>query len=189
MIDMQKVSVGISNRHVHLTEEVYNKLFLTSLKSVHNLSQIGEFASDKTVNIKTDKGQLENVRVVGPFRKYCQVEISSSDAYKLGINPPVRRSGNLSDSETVEVIGECGSIVLKNSCILADRHIHMNNELAKNLGVVDNQLVRVLVTGNKACILYAHIKISDNGVYELHIDYDDANACGIKNGDEVEVIL
>jgi putative phosphotransacetylase len=186
---MQIVRVGISNRHVHLNEETYNKLFSTSLEKVRDLSQLGEFVSDKMVSIKTDKGIIENVRVLGPLRSYNQVEISRTDAYKLGLNPPVRRSGVLSDSETVEIIGEAGSVGVKNCCILAERHIHMNSEVASNLGVVDGELVRVIVPGDKACILFAHIKVSDNGVYELHIDFDDANSCGLKNGDEVEIII
>jgi putative phosphotransacetylase len=186
---MQMVRVGVSNRHVHLNEETYNKLFSASLEKVRDLSQLGEFVSDKMVSIKTDKGIIENVRVLGPLRSYNQVEISRTDAYKLGLNPPVRRSGVLSDSETVEIIGEAGSVGVKNCCILAERHIHMNSEVASNLGVVDGELVRVIVPGDKACILFAHIKVSDNGVYELHIDFDDANSCGLKNGDEVEIII
>jgi putative phosphotransacetylase len=189
VIYVPKVRVGISNRHVHLTSDTYNKLFNSDIECVSNLSQKGEFVSDKIVTLKTCKGTIEHVRVLGPFRKYNQVEISKTDAYKLGLNPPVRRSGNLENSETIEVIGECGSVILENSCILADRHIHMNSEFANKLGVVDNQLVKVAVSGDKACILFVHIKVSDNGVFELHLDFDDANSCELKNGDEVEIIL
>jgi putative phosphotransacetylase len=185
---MKNVKVGVSNRHVHLTKEVYDKLFSTELLKVHDLSQLGEFASDKFVTLKTEKGIIEHVRVVGPTRKYNQVEISSSDAYKLGLNPPVRRSGDLSLSANITLIGELGSIDLKECCILADRHVHMNQKLADELGLKDREQVKILVPGDKACILFAHVKISDNGVYELHIDIDDANACGLKNGDEVEIV-
>lgn len=184
-----KINVGVSNRHVHLTEEVYNMLFSEPMKKKNDLHQIGEFACEQVVTIKTEKSYLENVRVLGPCRNYNQVEVSRTDAYKLGLCPPVRRSGDLADSETVTLIGDKGSITLENSCIIANRHVHMNPEDAKRLGVVDNQQVKIIVNGDKACILYAFIKISDNGFYELHIDFDDANAAGLKNGDEVEIII
>lgn len=184
-----KISVGVSNRHVHLTEEIYNQLFFSPLLKKCDLNQIGEFASNQVLTIKTDKDIIENVRVLGPFRDYNQVEISRTDAYKLGLNPPIRRSGDLSNSETITLIGEKGSVVLENSCIIANRHVHMNPDLARQLGVIDNQQVKIIVSGEKACILYAFVKISDNGFYELHIDFDDANAAGLKNGDEVEIVI
>lgn len=184
-----KINVGVSNRHVHLTEEVYNELFFEPMTKKYDLHQIGEFASNQFVTIKTDKDIIENVRVLGPFRDYNQVEISKTDSYKLGLCPPVRRSGDLNNSETITLIGDKGRVTLENSCIIANRHVHMNPEMALELGVVDNQQVKIIVSGEKACILYAFIKISDNGFYELHIDFDDANAAGLKNGDEVEIII
>lgn len=183
------ITVGISNHHVHLTEETYNMLFSTPIKKKNDLHQIGEFASEQMVTIETEKGRIERVRVLGPFRTYNQVEISRTDAYQLGICPPVRKSGDLQDSETVTLIGDKGKVTLKNSCILANRHVHMNPDIAKNLKVSDNQQVKFIVNGDKACIWYAYIKISDNGFYELHIDFDDANSVGLKNGDEVEMII
>ncbi len=183
------IKVGVSNRHVHLTEDIYNQIFSVPMSKRNNLHQIGEFASNQVVTIKTEKAEINNIRVLGPFRKYNQVEISRTDAYTLGLNPPVRRSGELEKSETVTIIGDKGSIVLENACIIADRHVHMNPEMAQDLEVSDNQLVKIVVKGDKACILDAHIKISDNGYYELHLDFDDANACGLKNDDEVEMII
>lgn len=184
-----KVKVGVSNRHVHLTEEVYNKLFDEPISKKSDLMQGGEFASNQTVTIKTEKGEMKKVRVLGPFRSYNQVEISRSDAYSLGLRPPVRKSGDLQNSETVTIIGDKGSIILSNSCIIANRHVHMNPELANELGVVDDQQVKLVVGGEKACELMAFIKVSDNGVFEVHIDFDDANAANLKNGDEVEIII
>lgn len=184
-----KVKVGISNRHVHLTEEVYNKIFDEPISKKCDLNQGGEFASNQMVTIKTEKGEFKNVRVLGPFRSYNQVEISRSDAYSLGLCPPVRKSGDLQNSETITIIGEKGNITLENSCIIANRHVHMNPELAKKLGVVDDEQVKLVVDGDKACILMANIKISDNGYYEVHLDFDDANAAGLKNGDEVEIVI
>lgn len=185
----RKITVGISNRHVHLTEETYNMLFKNPLTKKKDLNQVGEFASNEMVTIKTDKGEIENVRIVGPLRKYNQVEISKSDAHSLGLNPPVRRSGDLKNSETITIESEQGEVTLTEACILAERHVHMNEELARNLNVSDGQQVKILVNGSKACILFAKIKISENGFFELHLDTDDANAACLENGSEVTLIL
>lgn len=183
------VKVGVSNRHVHLTNEVYNLLFDTPMTKKKDLTQIGDFATNQTVTLKTEKGLLENVRIIGPCRSYNQVEIARSDARKLGLHPPVRKSGDLENSETITIIGEKGSVTLENVCILAERHLHMSTKEAEALGVIDEQKVQVKVEGDKACILFAYIKVSNNGVLAFHIDTDDANATGLNNDDEVEVII
>lgn len=185
----RKVKVGISNHHVHLTEEVYKKLFATPLTKKKDLHQIGDFASHQVLILKTKKGILKNVRIVGPFRNYNQVEISRSDAYVLGLNPPVRSSGDLENSEEVTLVGEIGEVTLKKGCILANRHVHMNYQLAEELRLVDNQMVKIQISGDKSCLLDAFIKISENGYFELHLDLDDANAAGLKNGDEVKMLF
>lgn len=185
----RKVKVGISNRHVHLTEEIYNQLFQSSLTKKKDLSQLGDFAANECVTLKTEKGILENVRIVGPFRSYNQVEISKSDARKLGLNPPVRKSGNLLNSETITIVGEIGGITLKDACILSERHIHMSPFEAKIWKVEDEQVVQVKINGDKSGVLDAHIKISENGVLAFHIDTDDANAFLLEQNEEVEVLF
>ena len=180
-------TIAISNRHVHLTKEVYDKLFNEPLSIKRPLNQIGEFASFQTVTIKTLKNKIENVRIVGPLRKYNQVEISKSDAYLLGLNPPVRQSGDLEDSEAITLIGPIGEITLENSCIIAERHVHMNENKAMELGLKDEDLVKVKVETDKGGIMEAFIKVSSNGSYEVHIDRDDANCFLLNNGDEVEI--
>lgn len=183
------VKVGISNRHVHLTKEVYKTLFSSELTKKKDLTQIGDFAANETVTLKTKKGMIENVRIIGPYRNYNQVEISKSDARKLGLNPPVRKSGDLENSETITIIGEKGEITLENVCILAERHIHLNPSDALNWQVKDGDMVSVSVKGDKSCLLNAHIKVSENGVPAFHIDTDDANAALLNNDKEVEVLL
>lgn len=183
------VKVGISNRHVHLTKEVYKTLFSSELTKKKDLTQIGDFAANETVTLKTKKGIIENVRIIGPYRNYNQVEISKSDARKLGLNPPVRKSGDLENSETITIIGEKGEITLENVCILAERHIHLNPSDALNWQVKDGDMVSVSVKGDKSCLLNAHIKVSENGVPAFHIDTDDANAALLNNDEEVEVLL
>lgn len=185
----KKISIGVSNRHVHLTKEVYEKLFNEELTIKNNLNQPGEFASNQTVTIKTDKNCIENVRILGPFRSYNQVEISKSDAYKLGINPPVRTSGDLQGSETITLINKDKSITLEESCIIANRHVHMSKSLAEELNLKNNQLVNIKISGDKRGIVDAFIKITDNGYFEMHIDRDDANAFMLNNNDEVEILL
>ena len=179
--------IAVSNRHVHLTEEIYNELFEEPLQIKRPLNQIGEFASFQTVTLKTEKAEIPNVRVIGPLRKYNQVEISRTDAYTLGLNPPVRQSGDLEDSETITIIGPKGAVTLKDACIQAERHIHMNEQKAKELGLKNEDMVKLIINNNKGGMMEAFVKVSSNGFYEIHIDKDDANCFLLKTGDEVEI--
>ena len=182
-----KVKVGISNIHVHLTMDAFKVLFKdTKLEVVRELSQHGEFASNLFVNIKTDKSVIEHVRVVGPIRKYNQVEITKTDAYKLGINPPVRMSGDLEGSETVTLYTDLGSITLENSCIIAARHINATL-LDKETYHLKDKMKAIIDTEKPGVIKNVLVKTSDTYTYELHLDTDDANAFMLKNGDIVEI--
>ena len=184
-----KVKIGVSNRHVHLTHDDYVLLFGNeTIKKERDLVQKGQFASSSKVTIKTDKNYIENVRVLGPFRNYTQVEISKTDSYFLGINPPIRNSGDLTDANEITIIGPMGSIVRK-PCIIATRHIHINKSDRDNLGLTNVDYVKVEVGNIKKSILYdGYIKESEDGVFELHLDLDDANACFLKNGDEATIL-
>lgn len=181
------VPIGISNRHIHLTEDTYNKLFNEKITIKKELNQLGEFASNQILTIKSKDGTIENVRVLGPFRNYNQVEIAKSDARILGLNPPVRNSGDLANSETITLVSNKGQVTLENTCIIATRHIHMNKEKSTELGLINNQIVKVRINGQKSGIMDAIVKITDNGYFEMHIDRDDANAFLLNNGDEVEI--
>ena len=183
-----KIPVGVSNRHVHLTKEIYDVLFDEEISIKNNLNQPGEFASNQTITIKTDKGIIENVRILGPFRNYNQVEISKSDAYKLGLNPPVRTSGDLMHSETITLINKDKEITLENACIIANRHVHISSARAEELNLKNNEVVQVKINGEKSGVVNAFIKITDNGYFEMHIDIDDANAFLLNNNDEVEIL-
>ena len=186
-----KVNVGVSNRHVHLKQEDFNSLFGSDQKfeKLKDLSQPGEYASILKLNIKTDKDIIEEVRVIGPIRKYTQVEISKTDAFKLGINPPIRNSGDVVASTGITLIGPKGTVELEEGCIIANRHIHINSEEAQKRGLVGKTKVRVNINGPKGGILNnVMLKNSDNYIFELHIDTDDANAHLIKQGDMVEII-
>lgn len=169
------VSIAISNHHIHLTKETYELLFDEELTKKKDLNQIGQFASNQTVTIKTDKGSLENVRIVGPFRDYNQVEIASSDAYKLGINPPVRRSGEVEGAALITIVTKKGEVTLDN-CIIANRHVHMNPKKALELGLMDKDMVKLVIDGEKSGVIDVEVTVTDNGYFEVHLDMDDANA-------------
>ncbi len=184
-----KIKVGISNRHVHLTEKVFNQLFDCELTKKQDLNQIGEFASHQIVKIKGKKDALLEARIVGPFRMYNQVEVARSDAYLLGIEPPVRDSGALEESEAITLFGPKGAITLENACIISRPHVHMNLEKALALGVKNHQKVGIKIENAKSGRMDASIKISDNGFFELHVDWDEANAFLLKSGDEVDLFI
>lgn len=189
--DFMKVSIGVSNRHVHLCEKDLFLLFGDDFKLdvKKELSQPGEFASNSVVTIKTDKDVIENVRVLGPVRNYTQVEVSKTDSYKLGINPPVRDSGDLDGSVGVTLIGPKGSVDLDKGCIIATRHIHITPNKVKELGLEGIKKVSVKIDGPKGGILSnVVLKTSENYAYEMHIDTDDANANLVSTGSFGEII-
>ena len=186
-----KVSIGVSNRHVHLTKEHLSVLFGEDfiLEKKNDLNQPGQYASTSVVNIKTDKSFIDNVGVLGPIRNYTQVEISKTDAYKLGINPPIRNSGDLKDSSPITIIGPKGTLDLPFGCIIATRHIHILPSQVKIYNLEGKEKVNVKLTGEKGGIITnVYLKVSEESFFELHLDCDDANAHLIKNGDIGEII-
>ena len=186
-----RVTVGVSNRHVHLKREhldiLYGKDYELEIKK--ELTQPGQFASTAVVTLKTGKGILENVRILGPLRDYTQVEISKTDAYKLGLNPPIRNSGDLGLSESVTLIGPNGEVTIKEGCIIATRHIHLSLEHVKKYKLQGRETVSVRIKGEKGGIIdNVYLKVLPDSFFELHLDTDDANSHLIKNGDIVEII-
>lgn len=180
-----KIKVGVSNRHIHLTREDANILFGENYEFTkrNDLTQPGEYACEEVVKVSTDNHEFPYVRVLGPLRKYTQVEVSRDDANLLGINPPVRDSGDLANSEAVYLEGPNGKIYKENCCIIAARHIHCNK--LDNLGYTNNDIVKVLV-GDKV-LDDIHIKENDNYALELHIDKTDAAYFGLNNGDYIDL--
>ena len=184
-----KVKVGVSNRHIHLTKEDIDILFGEgyTLTKKYDLTQNGQYACYEVLTIKTEKNEIAKVRLVGPEREKTQVEISKTDAYFLGINPPVRISGDLTDASLITIIGPKGT-VSKNSAIIAARHIHITKEDAIKYGL-DKNKVSVIINGEKSGILNdVYIRVSNSSTFELHIDTDDANSFLLKQDDEVEII-
>ncbi len=186
-----KVNIGVSARHVHVTKEDLKILFGEDavLTKKAYLSQPGQYACNEQVTIKGPKGQIERVRILGPERDKMQVEISKTDSFALGIKPPIRNSGDLDGAAEITVIGPKGEVT-KNAAIIASRHLHINTEDAKKLGIIDKEFVTLKVEGEKPGTLEnVYVRVNDAFAYEVHLDTDDANAFLIKNGDEAELII
>lgn len=185
-----KVPVGVSNRHLHLSQADLETLFgegyqLTPLK---DLSQTGQYAAEEVVTLVTKKSAIQNVRILGPTRPETQVEISRTDAFALGLRPPVRDSGSISDSESVTLVGPKGSLQLSQGVIIALRHIHMSETDADSFGVKDKETVTVKTSGERSLTFEnVLVRVREDFVLEFHIDTDEANAAGLGNGEQVEV--
>jgi propanediol utilization protein len=186
-----KVKIGVSARHVHLCKEDLAYLFGDDYELIpfRPLTQIGEYASSALVTLEGPKGSIANVRILGPVRDYTQIEISKTDAYNLGVNPPVRDSGDILESAAITIVNGDKKLYKEDGCIIANRHIHINQDDALVCGLSQGQVVKVQLPGEKGGILYnVHVKVKENYNLEIHLDLDDANAHLIKNGDEGEII-
>lgn len=185
------VPIGVSARHIHLTQEHVEVLFgkgyqLTKRKELMG----GQFASNETVTIVGIKLRaIENVRVLGPVRKQTQVEISATDAIKLGVKAPIRESGNIAGSAPIAIVGPKGALYLNEGCIIAMRHIHMSPRDAMAAGVHDGDIVSVKADNERGTIFnHVKIRVDDSFTLEMHIDTDEANAAKIATGDTVRIL-
>lgn len=186
-----QVPVGVSARHIHLTQQDVETLFgegyqLTKKKDLMG----GQYACNETVTIVGLKLRaIENVRVLGPVRKASQIEISATDALKLGIKAPVRESGDVAGSAPIAVVGPKGAIYMKEGCIVAMRHIHMSPADAAAAGVHDGDIVSVKADNERGTVFnHVKIRVNESFTLEMHIDTDEANASRIKTGDMVTII-
>ena len=186
-----QVPVGVSNRHIHLSQEHVEALFgkgyqLTKKKDLMG----GQFASNECCTIVGLKLRaIENVRILGPARKKTQVESSSTDARKLGINVPIRESGDIAGSAPIAIVGPKGAIYCQEGCIVAARHIHMSPADAAACGVNDGDYVSVKVENERGTTFNnVKIRVDESFTLEMHIDTDEANASEIKQGDKVTIV-
>ncbi len=186
-----QVPVGVSARHIHLTQQDVETLFgegyqLTKKKDLMG----GQYACNETVTIVGLKLRaIENVRVLGPVRKASQVEISSTDAMKLGINAPVRESGNVAGSSPIAVVGPKGAIYMKEGCIVAMRHIHMSPADAAAAGVHDGDIVSVKAENERGTVFnHVKIRVDESFTLEMHIDTAGGNANEMKRVGSVKII-
>ncbi|GLC86960.1 phosphate propanoyltransferase [Lysinibacillus piscis] len=186
-----QIPIGVSARHVHLAQTEVEQLFGQGyeLTPKFELSQPGQFAAEETVVIAGPKGSIERVRILGPARSLSQVEVSWTDAMKLGVKPPLRISGDIKGSSPITLIGPKGSVVLQEGLIVAQAHIHMSPADSEHLQVVDGQSVQIKVEGIRPIIFSdVLIRVSDRFRLEMHIDTDEANAGLIKQGAFGEIV-
>lgn len=185
------VPIGVSARHIHLSkndlEILYGKGYeLTKKKELMG----GQYAADECVTIVGLKLRaIENVRVLGPLRKQTQVEISATDAIKLGMKAPIRESGDIKGSAPITIVGPKGAVYLQEGCIIAKRHIHMSTTDAKAAGVTNGQIVSVKVDNERGTTFNeVTIRVDESYTLEMHIDTDEANAANISTGNSGTII-
>ena len=178
------VPLEASGRHVHVTKEQAMTLFGHSLTPKRPLSQPGQYLANERVTVLGPKGKMENVAVLGPERKEAQVEISLTDGRALGITPPIRPSGKVAESPGCILLGPKGQVELKQGVIAAQRHIHMTPEDAAQMKVRDNQRVKFQAYSARPLIFEdVVVRVSPDYATFAHLDYDEANACGFRDGD------
>lgn len=190
VLDRIFIEMEASGRHVHLTKAQSHALFGHSLTPKRPLSQPGQFLANERVMVKGPKGEFQNVAVLGPERKQAQVEISLTDGKTLGITPPIRLSGDVENTPGATLNGPMGQVQLTQGVIVAKRHIHMTPEKAKLLGVKDKQVVK-LQTYTDRPVVFCDVVVRVNSEFSdnVHLDYDEANACAMKCGDLGRILL
>ena len=186
------IPVGVSNRHIHLSQEDLETLFGKGyeLTPIKDLSQPGQYACKECLTlIGPSMRPIENVRVLGPVRKSSQVEISATDSYVLKVKPPVRESGKIEGSAPIRIVGPKGIVELKEGCIIANRHIHMSPSDGERFGLRDGDYIDVDVDGKRRTRWFdVQVRVHKDFRLEMHVDTDDANAAGIGNGFIVTVV-
>lgn len=184
------IKVGVSARHVHLSQKDLETLFGKSELTVKKMLMGDQFAAEECVTLVSPSlRSIEGVRVLGPVRSQSQVEVSRTDTFKLKVSPPVRPSGELKGSAPMALVGPKGSVFLNEGCIIANRHIHMTPADAAEYGIKDNDIVDVEIQNSKPTRFYnVQVRVREDFNTEMHIDTDDANACAIKTGDRVVIL-
>ncbi|NLN82373.1 MAG: phosphate propanoyltransferase [Clostridiales bacterium] len=181
-----QVLVETSARHLHLSQKDLDMLFGEgySLTNKKDLSQPGQFACAERVDVVGPKRTLEGVTVLGPLRKTTQIELSMTDARSIGLDAPVRESGDIEGSAGCKLVGPKGEIELKQGVIVAKRHIHMTPEDATEFGVKDKDVVSVKIDSEGRSLVFGDVvvRVSDKFALAMHIDTDESNAAGVKYG-------
>lgn len=185
------IMVETSAHHVHVTAETFAAIYgegkcLTNKK---DLSQPGQFACVEKVTVVGPKGQM-NMSILGPFRKADQVEISLTDARKLGIQGIVRESGDIDGTPGCKIIGPCGEVDIEQGVIVAKRHIHMTPQSAEEYGLKDKEIVKVAVGGEGRKLVFDDVvvRVNENFAPAMHIDTDESNAAGLPGTVDGEII-
>ena len=179
---MAKVLLETSARHIHLSQEHVDILFGAGHQLTHkkDLTQPGQFACEERVTVVGPKKEIKNVSILGPVRKESQVELSATDARSIGLNAPVRESGVLEGSAPCKLVGPAGEVELEYGVIVAKRHIHITPEDAQAFGVSDKEIVKVKADSEGRSLIFDDVvvRVSPSYATAMHIDTDEANACG-----------
>lgn len=184
------IEMEASGRHVHVTKAQAEKLFGHGLTPERPLSQPGQWVAKERVTVVGPKGQFHSVAVLGPERKDAQVEISLTDGRVLGIQPPIRASGSVENSPGVLLKGPCGEVTLSQGVIAAQRHIHMTPQDAERFGVKDKQIVKLQTYTDRPLVFGdVLVRVSKDFATRVHLDFDEANACGYKKADLGRILL
>jgi acetate kinase len=187
-----RIPIAVSARHAHLSQATIEQVFGIAhrLRPRTWLSQTGQFAAQETVGLVGPKGRLDNVRVMGPPREHDQIELSRTDETALGIEAPVRLSGDLTSTPGIVVEGPAGRRSLSSGVISARRHIHMNPQDADRLGVRDGQTVQIRIDSSDRDLTFGDVTVRVRADFrlELHLDTDEANAAGVTTGDWAELL-
>ncbi|AFA49340.1 phosphate propanoyltransferase [Acetobacterium woodii] len=186
-----RVVLGISNKHIHLSKEDIETLFGKGheLTNIKDLKQPGQYAAKEMVKVIGPKGSFDKVRILGPARPESQIELSLTDARTIGIKAPVCESGKLEGTPGITLEGPCGTVTLTHGVIIALRHIHMPPSVAEQLGIKDKDWVTVETCGiRKTIFCNVLARVSDKFDYEMHLDTDEANAAGLNNNDYLKII-
>lgn len=183
--------IALSNRHIHVSQKDLDILFgqgyeLTNFK---DLSQPGQYACEEKIDVVGPKNTIKGVRILGPVRPDTQFEISIADAYVLGVTPMIRNSGDVKDTPGIKLVGPKGEVEIDKGVIVAARHIHMHTNDGEDFGVADNQIVSIRTAGPRGVVFEnVLVRVHKNFALEMHVDVEEGNAAGIRNGDMVELI-
>lgn len=182
----RSIPIAVSARHVHLTQATLDALFGAghALRVRQPLSQPGQFAAEETVTLVGPRGRIEHVRVLGPPRAADQIELARSDELALGIDAPLRLSGDLAATPGLGLVGPAGSVRVPHGVVTARRHIHMSPEDAREFGVQDHERVSVAIDSEGRDLVFGDVvvRVSPDFRLELHLDTDEGNAAGVAHG-------
>lgn len=187
-----KVVVEVSNRHIHLSHELIEKLFGDGYEfnNIKKLSQGDDSATEETVELVGPKGSIQDVRIISPEREKTQIEISISDAYKLGVNPPINLSGDLDNSVGIRIVGLLDEVALESGLIVAKRHLHLSGDDANKYGLKTGDIVKMKVEGARGLVFdNIVVRTSDKFTTRVHLDIEEANAANISQGDEAIILI
>ena len=191
MAKRHKVTVEASKRHVHLSRKEIDKLFGKgySLKISRELSQPGQFAAEERVHLINGDRIIENVRVLGPEREKAQVELSDSDARQLGIDAPIRGSGDHKDTLGIKLEGPKGSVLIKKGVIKAQRHLHASDEEAKRIWLRNGQTIKIMIPHSNVTFKDVLVRVHPKYRLAVHLDSDEAGIADIERTALGELIL